>query len=120
MVSGMGRVNNDPVFRVVATGAVFAAYVLLLAPLAGPIGGGALFLAIVPVLVAGWLDGLLMGLAMGLIAGPVGALILAGGGGVGTTNALTDAVMPAMLALALVGMVEGGSATSPVAPASRR
>jgi hypothetical protein len=45
MVSGMGRMNNDPVFRVVATGAVFAAYVLLLAPLAGPIDRGALFLA---------------------------------------------------------------------------
>jgi len=62
--------NNDPVFRVVATAAVFAAYVLLLAPLAGLVGGGALFLAIVPVLVAGWLDGLLMGLAMGLYRGP--------------------------------------------------
>lgn len=60
-----------------------------------------------PVLVAGWLDGLLMGLAMGLIAAPAGALILAAGGGVRTTNALTDAVLPAMLALALVGMVVG-------------
>lgn len=107
MVSGMGRMNNDPVFRVVAMAAVFAAYVLLLAPLAGLVGGGALFLAIVPVLVAGWLDGLLMGLAMGLIAAPIGALILAASGSLGTTNALTDAVIPAMLALALVGMVVG-------------
>jgi signal transduction histidine kinase len=106
----MGSRNSDPVFRVVATGASFVAYVALLVPLAGTVGAGALFLAIVPVLVTGWLDGLLMGLAMGLITAPVGALILAAGS-LGTKpvtgNELTGAVVPAMLALALVGMVVG-------------
>jgi signal transduction histidine kinase len=106
----MGRRNSDPVFRVVATGASFVAYVVLLVPLAGPVGAGALFLAIVPVLVTGWLDGLLLGLAMGLITAPVGALLLAAGS-FGTKpvsgNELTGAVVPAMLALALVGMVVG-------------
>jgi signal transduction histidine kinase len=48
---------------------------------------------------------------MGLIAAPVGALILAVSGGMGTTRALTDntlsGVVVAMFALALVGMVVG-------------
>jgi signal transduction histidine kinase len=104
--------NNDPVYRVAVTGAVFATFVIVLVPLGGLIGGGALFLAILPVLVAGWLDGLLLGLAMGLIAAPVGALIVAGTGTPGTADLLTarglsGAVVPAMLALGLVGMVVG-------------
>ncbi len=107
MVSGMGRMNNDPVSRVIIVGAVFAGYVLLLNPLSQAIGGGALALAIVPVLAAGWFAGLWMGLAVGLLAAPVGGLILAAHDAVGGDVSLADVVVPSMLALALVGMVVG-------------
>ena len=107
MVIGMGRINNDPVVRVSATGAVFAAYVVLLIPLAGPLGGGALFLAIVPVLVTAWLDGALMGLLMGLIAAPIGALIVGAGGSNGTVGTLTGETLSATVAFSLVGVVVG-------------
>ena len=107
MVSGMGRMNNDPVSRVIIVGAVFAGYVLLMNPLSQVIGGGALALAIVPVLIAGWFAGLWMGLAVGLLAAPIGGLILAAHDAVGGDGSLANVVVPSMLALALVGVVVG-------------
>ena len=107
MITVIGRLDKDPVARVVLITAVFIAYVALLGPLERPLGGAALTLAIVPVLAAGWLAGLRMGLAMGLIASPVGATIIAAVGGGDMTRSLAQAVLPSMAALALVGAVVG-------------
>src|SRR5258708_8616822 len=92
MVSGMGRMNNDPVSRVIIVGAVFAGYVLLMNPLSRAIGGGALALAIVPVLAAGWFAGLWMGLTVGLVVAPVGGLVLAANDAIGGGESLLEVV----------------------------
>jgi signal transduction histidine kinase len=104
---GNGRLNNDPVTRVILITAVFIAYVAVLAPLEQPLEGSALFLAIIPVLVAGWFAGFWMGLAMGVIASLVGAMVLAAVGDRAITASMTQAIFPAMGALSLVGGVVG-------------
>jgi signal transduction histidine kinase len=107
VITVIGRLDKDPVARVLLITAVFIVYVALLGPLERPLGGAALTLAIIPVIAAGWLAGLRMGLAMGLIASPVGATIIAAVSGGDMTAALAQAVLPSMAALALVGAVVG-------------
>lgn len=107
MVMGNGRLNNDPVTRVILITAVFIGYVAVLAPLEKPLEGSALFLAIIPVLVAGWFAGFWMGLAMGIIASITGAIVLAAVGDRGIAASMTQSILPAMGALSLVGGVVG-------------
>src|SRR5258708_13116869 len=103
----MGRMNNDPVRRGILGGGVVGGYGVLMNPVSQAIGGGALALAIVPVLVAGWFAGLWMGLVVGLLAAPMGGLILAAHDAIGAGGSLVDVVVPSMLALGLVGVVVG-------------
>src|ERR1700704_4616198 len=96
MVMGNGRLNNDPVARVILITAVFIAYVAVLAPLQPPLGASALFLAIGPVLVAGWFGGFWMGLLMGLISSLIGAVVLAAVGDRTLTVSMAPSLLPAM------------------------
>jgi len=107
MVMGNGRLNNDPITRVILITAAFIAYIAVLGPLEKPLAGSALFLAIIPVLVAGWFAGFWMGLAMGVIASVMGALVLAAVGERNIAGAMTQGILPAIGALSLVGAVVG-------------
>jgi signal transduction histidine kinase len=107
VITVVGRLDKDPVARVVLITTIFIVYVALLAPLERPLGGAALSLAIIPVLAAAWLAGLRMGLAMGLIAGPVGATVIAAVGDGDIAQSMAQAVLPSTAALALVGAVVG-------------
>jgi signal transduction histidine kinase len=107
MVMSNGRLNNDPVMRVILITAVFITYIAILAPLEPVLSGSALFLAIIPVLVAGWFGGLWMGLVMGVAASILGAIVLAAVGDRSIASAMTQGILPAIGAFGLVGAVVG-------------